>query len=139
MAEVKYIKIGKKQYKKWNVILFFCFLIIVYILLTVYMLFNLKSFIGYKPETKQELEELIKNRYIPLSMLDTSRITDMSWLFHGGLLVNFKDIDNWDVSHVKNMTDMFCSVERKHIPSWYDEDKWEEYGTIMKIECKEED
>ena len=48
MAEVKYIKIGKKQYKKWNVILFFCFLIIVYILLTVFMLFNLKAFIGYK-------------------------------------------------------------------------------------------
>lgn len=60
MAEVKYIKIGKKQYKKWNVILFFCFLIIVYILLTVFMLFNLKAFIEYKPETKQELEKLIK-------------------------------------------------------------------------------
>ena len=107
MAEVKYIKIGKKQYKKWNVILFFCFLIIVYILLTVFMLFNLKAFIGYKPETKQELEKLIKNRYIPLSMIDTSRITDMSWLFHGGILVDYEGIESWDVSNVENMEGMF--------------------------------
>ena len=73
----------------------------------VFMLFNLKAFIGYKPETKQELEKLIKNRYIPLLMIDTSRITDMSWLFHGGLFVNFKDIETWDVSNVENMEGMF--------------------------------
>ena len=79
----------------------------------------------YKPKTKEELVKIIieeikengPNCY--LNHIDVSNITDMSYLFLGGvfrvgndshpILSDFDgDISGWDVSNVTNMEDMFC-------------------------------
>ncbi len=36
------------------------------------------------------------------------------------------------------MTDMFLSAEIDNTPEWYDEEKWEEYGTIVRIKTDEQ-
>ena len=62
----------------------------------------------FKPESKDELRELIKNPNIPLSNINTSLITDMSGLFYARRnRINFSGIAYWDVSHVTNMSCMF--------------------------------
>ncbi|WP_222703366.1 BspA family leucine-rich repeat surface protein [Campylobacter hyointestinalis] len=49
-----------------------------------------------------------------LGDIDTSLITDMSYLFYEDILKNkiiridFSGIENWDVSNVINMRNMFC-------------------------------
>ena len=67
----------------------------------------------YFPDTKEELIENIKecfnDKRYNLNCIDTSKITDMSYVFkliteaHN---VNF-DISNWDVSNVEDMQHMF--------------------------------
>ena len=48
-----------------------------------------------------------------LNYIDTSLITDMSWIFNGS---RFKGkIDQWDTSNVIDMSYMFCD-------SWFDKD-----------------
>ena len=66
---------------------------------------------SYQPKTKKELKEIIKKRISKegpncnLNDVDTSLITDMSWLFY---VSEFNgDISNWDVSNVKDMNCMF--------------------------------
>ncbi len=67
----------------------------------------------YHPETKNELIETIE-KFIKtygnecnLNIIDTSDITNMSWLFEG--MDDFNgDISKWDVSKVTNMTCMFA-------------------------------
>ena len=68
---------------------------------------------SYQPKTKKELKEIIKKRIFKegpdcnLNDVDTSLITDMSWLFY---VSEFNgDISNWDVS---NVNDMNCMFER---------------------------
>ena len=65
----------------------------------------------YFPETKKELEDIIKQRIkqegieVNLNDIDVSHITDMSYLFE---YTHFNgDISNWDVSNVTNMHRMF--------------------------------
>ena len=63
----------------------------------------------YFPKTKEELKKNIKecldsNNY-DLNCIDTSKITDMSWLFEN-VKHNF-DISSWDVSNIKSMRSMF--------------------------------
>ena len=76
------------------------------------ILINKNSKIGYiyHPKTKDELEDIIKQKIesegneCNLNDIDTSNITDMSWLFN----IEFNgDISKWDVSNVKNMDNMF--------------------------------
>ena len=69
---------------------------------------------NYQPKTKKELKELVKKLIIErgyeadLNDIDTSEITDMSYLFNYKELVNFRgDISEWDVSNVKDMSWMF--------------------------------
>lgn len=107
MEKVKYIKIGNKQYKKKNVILFFTGVIIIYIVLQFFMILNQDKFFKATPKTKEELIYLIKEKNTPLFLINTSKITDMSWLFHGGVFVNYTGIESWDVSNVENMEGMF--------------------------------
>ena len=78
----------------------------------------------YKPETRDELKELverlIEERGIDadLNDIDTSKITDMSYLFWES---KFKgDISKWDVSNVKDMTRMFGLTRFN-----YDISKWD--------------
>ena len=74
---------------------------------------NLSEWSSYscQPKTKEELEEIVKDRIdkegpnCDLNDIDTSLITDMAWLFHN---MEFNgDISKWDVSNVKYMDYMF--------------------------------
>jgi hypothetical protein len=64
-----------------------------------------------KPKDRAELKQIIedtiekKGNKCDLNFIDTSEITDMSWLFDGSTFNG--DISNWDVSGVKDMNAMF--------------------------------
>ena len=62
-----------------------------------------------QPKTKEQLKQLInyafKHDIYDLNFIDTSKITDMSWLFEN-VKHNF-DISSWDVSNVTDMANMF--------------------------------
>ena len=73
----------------------------------------------YKPTTKAELEELVNNLNINLRDIDTSLITDMSFLFFCSDREDFFGIEKWDVSNVKRMVSMFCHSEfNQDISNW---------------------
>ena len=77
---------------------------------------NSKLLSKTKPESKDELQALIfkeLNKQGPdadLNFIDTSEITDMSWLFHTLGIGNIQ-IDEWDTSNVTNMVGMFYNCE----------------------------
>ena len=108
---------------------------------------NSKIAYNYYPKTKDELEDIINKRIksegneCNLNDIDTSNITDMSWLFDdnefngdiskwdvsnvtdmGGMFYNSKfngDISKWNVSNVNNMENMFYgSVFNQDISNW---------------------
>jgi len=68
-----------------------------------------------KPKTKEDLENLIKAELAQggngcdLNHIDTSIITDFSFLFLGSLFCG--DISRWDVSNVESMIWMFTKSE----------------------------
>ena len=86
-----------------------------------------KSSYNYFPKSKKELKDII-NQLIKergnegdFNDIDTSEITDMSYLFDGMGEFN-GDISNWDVSNVTNMEYMFywcksfnCDISRWNI------------------------
>ena len=74
----------------------------------------------YFPETKKELQEIIRQRIdqegpeVNLNDIDTSNITDMSCMFFE---LNFNgDISAWDVSNVKYFNNIFinCPIKEKY-------------------------
>ena len=78
----------------------------------------------YFPETKEELQDIIKQRIkeegneVDLNDIDVSKITDMSNLFEN---TNFNgDISAWDVSNVIDMQYMFyfCVKFNQDISNW---------------------
>ena len=111
---------------------------------------DIKSY-NYHPKTKNELKQLVYKLIIErgynanLNDIDTSEITDMSYMFNGSyfngdisewdvsnvkymsyMLSNSSftgengDISNWDVKKVKTMKDIFnlSPLEKNH-PKWY--------------------
>ena len=73
------------------------------------------KYYNYFPETREELKEIIEKRIkeegneVDLNDIDTSKITDMSYLF---AYTNFNgDISAWDVSKVTNMHGMFFGMQ----------------------------
>ena len=84
-----------------------------------------KSSYKYFPKTKEELQdilkELIKERGNEgdFNDIDTSKITDMSYLFDNIIKFN-GDISNWDVSNVTDMSCMFywCESFNQDISEW---------------------
>ena len=79
---------------------------------------------NYHPKTIDELEELVdklieeRGNKADLNDIDTSEITDMSYLFYYS---DFNgDISKWNVNNVENMHNMFTGtpLEKNH-PKWY--------------------
>ena len=108
----------------------------------------------YYPKSKEELieniKELIEQDIYDFNCIDTSEITDMSYLFDDlkniiikenfdvskwnvsnvtdmeALFINCKkfncDLSNWDVSKVNDIDDMFYNCNSlKNKPTWYKE------------------
>ena len=76
-----------------------------------------------QPQTKKELIDIInltikeRGDKADLNFIDTSKITDMSWMFNSSKFNG--DISNWDVSNVEDMSDMFCKSKfNKDISKW---------------------
>ena len=79
----------------------------------------------YFPQTKEELQDIIKKRIkqegneCNLNDIDLSKITDISYLFSGTYFNG--DISKWNVSKIKNNGYMFCgciSLEKKYKPKF---------------------
>lgn len=81
----------------------------------------------YKPKNLDELKNLVANKFIHLGNIDTSAITDMSFLFDESSRTNFDGIEKWDTSNVTNMEDMFYCAEKfdANIDNW----------NVSKVEC----
>jgi len=84
-----------------------------------------KSSYKYFPKTKRELQDLIKQLIKERGLkgdfndIDTSQITDMSYLFFDMSLFN-GDISGWDVSNVEKMQQMFrgCNSFNQDLSHW---------------------
>lgn len=88
---------------------------------------SVSSKVKYHPKTKDELKELIENESIYLGDIDTSAITDMSYLFIRkvnkidacGIAYeyittkrkNFLGIGKWDTSNVTDMEGLFYKMK----------------------------
>ena len=82
----------------------------------------------YFPKTKDELVEIIKAEVerkgwnCDLNHIDTSKITDMSWLFSKDYYNGYKlgefngNISRWNVSNVKDMESMFSFAKSFNQP-----------------------
>ena len=83
---------------------------------------NNKTNYTVQPKNKNELSDIItnafKNKQYDLNFIDTSKITDMSWLFEH-IVYDF-DISNWDVSNVINMYGMLykCKTLNCDLSNW---------------------
>ena len=75
-----------------------------------------------QPKTKEQLKQLInyafKHNIYDLNFIDTSEITDMSWLFEN-VKHNF-DVSDLDVSNVTDMNNMFycCNNFNCDLSNW---------------------
>ena len=73
----------------------------------------------YSPKTRSELRELVDDESVNLGDIDTSAITDMSYLFNGSDRKDFSGIEKWDTSKVKTMESMFQGSHFNHnINDW---------------------
>ena len=70
-----------------------------------------------QPKNKEQLKQLInyafKHNIYNLNFIDTSEISDMTWLFKY-ISCNF-DISNWNVSHVVDMSQMFYNCKNFNV------------------------
>uniref|UniRef100_UPI000A32CBF6 BspA family leucine-rich repeat surface protein n=1 Tax=Campylobacter devanensis TaxID=3161138 RepID=UPI000A32CBF6 len=74
----------------------------------------------YHPKTKEELKELVSHESVKLSEIDISEVSDFSYLFKDSKRSDFSGIEDWDVSHVTNMRNMFRGAKNfnSDISSW---------------------
>ncbi|WP_286033062.1 BspA family leucine-rich repeat surface protein [Brachyspira pilosicoli] len=88
----------------------------------------------YKPQTKEELKNLVFTDGIKLNCVDTSLITDMSYLFQKSERKDFEGIEEWDTSNVTNMKGMFnyAKAFNQDISNW-NVSKVEDMGYMFSI------
>ena len=85
-----------------------------------------------RPSSKAELRFMIEQelkrqgRDVDLNFIDTSEITDMSYLFNG-LYIGYIKIDEWDTSNVTNMSMMFYGCKNF---KWTGLDGWDVSNVI---------
>ncbi|EOF7244712.1 BspA family leucine-rich repeat surface protein [Campylobacter jejuni] len=74
----------------------------------------------YFPDTKEELKALVGDEAIHLGDIDTSKITDMSYLFANSDRTDFSGIETWNTSNVEDMSHMFegCKTFNQDLSSW---------------------
>ena len=74
----------------------------------------------YFPESQDELLALINDEEVYLGAINTSNITNMSYLFANSSRDNFDGIEFWDVSNVTSMSNMFngCKSFNQPLNSW---------------------
>ena len=105
------------------------------LLFVLLIIVNLQLFANfrYKPTNKEELKELIGDESIYLGDIDTSAITDMSFLFRSVNRKNYEGIEMWNVSNVQDMSHMFEHVSEfnQDISNW-DVSKVENMTTMFK-------
>ena len=87
-----------------------------------------KTSYEYFPETKEELKKIIRMEIekqggvdVNLNMIDTSKITDMSFMFDEYTSLQTLDISGWNVSNVEDMRYMFygcTSLGTHHQGQW---------------------
>ncbi|RDU65867.1 hypothetical protein CQA53_05290 [Helicobacter didelphidarum] len=80
----------------------------------------------YFPQNKTELLTLLKDEKIKLDSIDTNAIDDMSYLFCASIWTrcndsakerkDFRGIESWDTSNVKNMSAMFYAKRDFNAP-----------------------
>ncbi|WP_261791641.1 BspA family leucine-rich repeat surface protein [Campylobacter lanienae] len=85
-----------------------------------FIILDIKRMMKFHPKNKAELEKLIKNQEINLGDIDTRAITDMSKLFYMSWREDFSGIENWDVSNVTDMSEMFagCTNFNQPLNNW---------------------
>ncbi|ARQ98515.1 MoxR/RavA-like ATPase [Campylobacter devanensis] len=74
----------------------------------------------YHPKTNEELRELVSHESVKLSEIDISEVSDLYELFKDSQRSDFSGIEEWDVSHVTNMRNMFIGIENfnSDISNW---------------------
>lgn len=74
----------------------------------------------FVPENRYELEMMIQDDNISLGSIDIRNITDLSRLFYLYPRDNYSGIEKWNVSHVKNMSEMFKNTAKFYgsISNW---------------------
>lgn len=74
----------------------------------------------YTPKTFQELKWLVDDESVYLGDIDTSLITDMSFLFSYSNRKDFSGIEKWDVSNVECFLSMFyaCKTFNEPLEGW---------------------
>ncbi len=84
----------------------------------------------YKPNSLQELKELVSDKSVHLGDIDTSLITDMSWLFCDSIRMNFDGLETWDTSNVTTMERMFHRAKYFNHPigNW-------DVSSVTNMEC----
>ena len=74
----------------------------------------------YQPTSKASLLGLLSNPKIKLEEIDTSKITDMSYLFANSKRTDFSGIEKWNTSNVTDMDFLFgnCENFNQDISNW---------------------
>ena len=74
----------------------------------------------YKPQTREELKNLVNNESIHLGDIDTSAIDSMSFLFFDSTRKDFSGIESWDISNVEYIAYMLNGAEsfNQSLDSW---------------------
>lgn len=84
----------------------------------------------YKPNSLQELQELVSDKSVHLGDIDTSLITDMTELFKDSTRKNFDGLETWDTSNVTTMERMFHRAKYFNHPigNW-------DVSSVTNMEC----